>query len=451
MSLALLAAASSAPAATFFKGFAEPMFVEGNASERALWLDRSAEANSNIARININWAHVLQGQPTLPGNPADPVYRLESVDQAVIDAAARGHEILITIFHAPAFAEGPNRPPQDNDRPAGSWKPDPTALGQFAEALATRYSGNFPSPSGMLPRVNYFEPWNEPNLPDYLSPQSNGIGDHYRSMVNAFSAGVARSQNPGANVIAGATAPYGDRPSGPRTQPLVFLREFLCLNNKQKPKPCPDKADFDILSHHPISIDGGPNHSAVDPNNVAMADFKFIVRFMRAAEKGNTVLGGRHPTWATEYWWETKPPDKQYGVPLQKHARFVQEAMYSLWRHGADAALWLQLVDHAIAPDGVGGNQTGMFFVDGTQKPAFEAYRFPFVADRTSKKKVNFWTIAPADGTVEIQAKKRGGFKTIDRMSVRDGVPEQTKVKLEGKPKVRGLLNDEYSIRSKPG
>ncbi len=36
--------------------------------------------------------------------------------------------------------------------------------------------------------------------------QANGIGDHYRKMVNAFAEGVARSPNPGANVIAGTRA-----------------------------------------------------------------------------------------------------------------------------------------------------------------------------------------------------------------------------------------------------
>ena len=68
-------------------------------------------------------------------------------------------------------------------------------FGQFAEAVATRYSGTFATPAlGTLPRVGYLEAWNEPNLSDYLTPQytkkSTFAGDYYRGMVNAFSAGV---------------------------------------------------------------------------------------------------------------------------------------------------------------------------------------------------------------------------------------------------------------------
>ena len=181
-----------------------------------------------------------------------------------------------------------------------------------------------------------------------------------------------------------------------------------------------------------------------------MPDFKNVVRTLRAAERRNTVVGKKHPAWVTEFWWETKPPDGAHGVPIQRHARWVQTSLYSLWKQGASAAVWFQILDNPMDADG-GGLQAGHFFYpEETAKPAFEAFRFPFVPDRVSNRKVNVWTIGPADGTVQIQQKRGNGFKTVDRMSVRDGVPEQTKVRLGGKPVMRGVLNGEASLTSKP-
>ena len=178
-----------------------------------------------------------------------------------------------------------------------------------------------------------------------------------------------------------------------------------------------------------------------------MPDFKNVIKTLRAAEKQNTVGGPKkHPAWATEFWWETDPPDKKYGVPVNKHARWVEESLYSLWKQGADAAIWLRLQDDESQADNIGGEQSGLLTFDKQEKPSFQAFRFPFVADRVSKKKVNVWTIAPASGTLEIQEQKGGGFKTIDRMDVTDNDPDQKKIKLSGKSKLRGLIAGEPSL-----
>ena len=54
------------------------------------------------------------------------------------------------LYDAPAWAEGPRRP---SNAPRGTWRPDPVALGQFAEAAARRY-----------PQIRHWQVWNEPNL-----------------------------------------------------------------------------------------------------------------------------------------------------------------------------------------------------------------------------------------------------------------------------------------------
>ncbi len=446
------AIASVAEAKPFLRGFAEPAFESESAEERSFWFDQSVRGNSSIARINVSWrGSVSGGKPVIPTNPNDPGYSFARADRAVIDAATHGQQILITVFDAPEFAEGAGQP---GDAPDGTWKVDPAALGEFAEAIATRYAGGFVPVGGVgpLPRVGRFEVWNEPNLSQYLTPQYSGSnkqvsGDLYRAMVNGFYDGVARSGS-GAAVIAGATAPFGDPPGHTRTRPLVFLREAFCLNGKLKGTKCPDEARFDIVSHHPITISHGPDYSAIDPDDASMGDFDQVIKTVRAAEKQNTVGGPkRHPAWATEFWWETKPPDAgQNAVPIATHARWIAEAFYTLWKQGAEAAIHLRLQDDASQEDSIGGEQSGLFFNDRREKLSFQAFRFPLVADRKSKQKVNVWTISPTGGKLEIQEKRGKDYRTIKRVGVSAGKPEQTKVAVSGKKTLRGVIAGESSV-----
>ena len=371
----------------------------------------------------------------------------------MIEAVSRGQRVMLTIYGAPEFAIGPNESSRgrQGDLEAG-----------HEEARRVRRGGRDPilgdvrrPPSlGTLPRVGYLEAWNEPNLSDYLTPQytkkSTFAGDYYRGMVNAFSAGVKRSANPSAQVVAGATAPYGDPVGGQRSRPLRFMRDFLCLDGDLKPRrKCKDEARFDILSHHPITLSGGPNRSAIDPDDLAMPDMKNLGKALRKAEKKHTVKGGKHPLWATEFWWETNPPDGQQGVPVKKHAKWVEESLYSLWRQGVDAAFWFLLVDQPVGSDGHSDQQSGLFFEDRSRKPAFTAFRFPFVADRKSKKKGHVWTIPPVSGTLEVQVERGGEFVTVDTAEVQAFKPKKIKVRHRGKTTFRGALAGETSLAYK--
>ena len=440
--------AGPASAASFLRGFNEPLFMSADGAARDSIFDQSVRANANLARLNFSWRRMTNGVPANPASPSDPAYNFTDLDEAVREAASRGLQVLITVYEAPEFAEAPNQP---SDANPGTWKPDPEALGQLAQAIASRYSGSFtPTLLGQpLPAVRYFEAWNEANISEYLTPQSKKgklVGaDHYREMLNAFSAGVARSSNSGAKVVFAGSAPYGDPIGGRRTRPLRFLREVFCLNGKLKGTKCKDEANFDILGHHPITLSGGPNRSAIHPDDAAMPDFKNVIETLRAAERENTIAGGKHAAWATEIWWETKPPDPN-AIPVNKHARWVAESLFSLWKQDSGAVIWLQIIDTPLDPDGSGAYQTGLLNADGSEKRSFTAFRFPFVADRTSKSKVNVWTIAPASGTLEIQEKRRGEFRTIDRMDVRDGKPDQKKIKLNGNAKLRGVIAGEASL-----
>ena len=94
------------------------------------------------------------------------------------------------------------------------------------QAAARRYSGTFPDPhrpGAALPRVRYWQPWNEPNLPTFISPQWTGrrlrarpaSPAWYRRMLNGAYARV-KAVHADNHVVAAGTAPYGD-PAGVAT------------------------------------------------------------------------------------------------------------------------------------------------------------------------------------------------------------------------------------------
>ncbi len=80
------------------------------------------------------------------------------------DLSSHGLQVLLNITFAPTWAEGAGRPA--SARP-GTWRPDPAQFASFATAAARRYDGHFPDPlqpGAILPRVRYWQAWNEPNL-----------------------------------------------------------------------------------------------------------------------------------------------------------------------------------------------------------------------------------------------------------------------------------------------
>jgi hypothetical protein len=425
-------------------------------ANRERLFDESARAGSQIARFIVSWRGSVSAEPNDPTNPADPAYRdLGQLDLAVSAASARGQDVLLLVATAPDWGEGEDPPAQAAE---GTWKPDPEALGQFYTALARRYSGTFVSAQGTLPEVRYFQVWAEPNLELNLSPQWTAgpkprpfAPGHYRKMVNAVHDGVAIG-NPRAQVIAAGTAPYGDSPGGSRMRPLQFLREMLCLDGRKMSKaPCSDPARFDIFGHNPINTSGGPFDSAFHPDDATTADFGEVRRILRAAERKNTVAGNRHPLWALELWWETNPPDERFGkVTPRMQATWLQDALYVLWRQDASAVLWFQLSDQPIDEEAFGNAtyQSGLLFEDGTEKPSFTAFRFPFVAYELRKKPTTqIWTLPPTSGRLAIEQKGQGSsWRAIKRFSVTAGKPKLIRLRLPNKAQVRGALNGEYSL-----
>lgn len=449
----LLLPAPAAKASPFTTGFFDDGAYLSNDS--GSWLDRTAAAGAGIVRIGVNWADVAPStQPADPSNPAAG-YDWTAIDRAVRGASARGIDVLLTVCFAPAWAEGPNRDP---NAPAGTWRPDPNQLGLFAQALATRYSGSYfdPGLGVTLPRVRYYQAWNEPNLSTYLTPQwSSGAAAspfQYRSMLNAFYA-VVKGIHADNLVLSAGTAPYGDPGMGRRMRPVLFMRTLLCLTVTGKKRTlqttsCPNPAHLDAIAHHPYAI-ADPRHQAYDPDDAAVPDLWKLRQVLQVAQNNGRVLpAGPKRFWVTEFSWDSGPPDPS-GVPVATQARWLEEAMYMFWNQGVDTAIWYLVKDAPPVPSYDASYQSGVFYSGGATKPAYTSFHFPFVADRLSKKRLRIWGRAPITGPISIQAiaggkghskrRKRHAWQTVMRLQGQAGNVFLGTLRSKGAVKLRAV------------
>ena len=454
LAAALLLPAGASAARPLDIGFTDSLFERDNGN---VFVKQAAEVGSSSIRVNAPWNQIAPNEPAAPTNPADPAYNFTSLDNAVRNAGANRLSVLLTTFWAPPWAEGPNRP-SANVAPPASWRPDAAAFGQFARALATRYSGKYPDPANVgrrLPRVEFFEAWNEPNLSTYITPQYKGkknlSAGIYTDLLNAFYAGV-KAVSPGATVVTAGTAPFGDDPGkGRRTRPMNFWREAWCLKDNNKKAKCKGvkKPKFDILAHHTINVKTSPRSQPADRKDVVIANFKTLTKALRAAERQNTLgTKGKHKVFANEVWWESNPPDKT-GVSLRQQANYMQEALYLLWKQGARAVYFLQLKDSEFNQgDGqFESYQTGIFTASGKKKPSYMAVKFPFVTDRKSGSKVTAWGRSPAAGKVTIEIKKGKKFKKLKTVKAKKrGSVFTTDVRLRGKGQLRATVGRQKSL-----
>lgn len=411
--IAVFLAAAALPSLAAAGPIQTAVFSPGN---DPLAFERMHDAGATVARINVPWAQVAPGrrrQPSgfRPADPADPAYTWSSIDDQVKLAVEHRLKPLLTVFDAPLWAQKDEpHPTSMGPYSIGSWRPEPAPLEAFAHAVATRYGGSFAG----LPRVRYWEVWDEPNLSQYLSPQLEDgklvSPDIYRGLVNSFAAGVHGVHAD--NIVAAGSlsafsflTPYGRL----GIAPMVFMRRLLCMSAGASPKPtCNQTVSFDAWSHHPWTS-GGPTHHASEKDDVSLGDLHEMHRLLDAAIQAGHVRS-RVPVqfWITEFGWDTRPPDPHpEAAPIALQSRWVAETLYRAWKEGVSLFTWLVLWDRPYPASAL---QSGLYslngadFRDAVPKSTFWAFRFPFVAYRADKR-VSLWGRTPygRPGRVAVQ------------------------------------------------
>lgn len=432
-----------------------------NPSAPTEWNAAISATGANIIRRQIAWSTLAPTRPNNELDQNDPSYRWSELDWVVRRANAMGKKVLLNVYIAPTWAEGPGRPNTgfgpcssgqiagENPPCIGSWKPDPQAFGRLAAVLATRYSGNTPDPldpAVKLPRVSLFEPWNEPNYKMFLTPQctKGSIGrnsvcssggrvvavEMYRALLNSFYDG-AKSVQPDAKIIAGAFGPYGNSSQGFELEPQAFARALMCLGGTPSaPKAltagtCPVKAKFDILSFHPYSVLNTPRAKAWSADGATLGNTPEVRAALDLAVSKKTILpAGSKDLWATETGFFSCPPcdPAGRGLAVAAAADYTAEMLYRLWSWKVQAVFWFGMLDDppkSGTPGTASGWPAGLYYHSTSAasllpKPALAAFRFPVFAAKSGAKAFG-WTRSPC--TVP------GAKLTFQALNVRSGKP----------------------------
>jgi hypothetical protein len=366
------AAALAAPAAT-----AAPGMLTGIYDEGATFYDDSTQTfaryqslHVRVLRVNLYWGGklgVAKYRPFDGADPRDAGYSWSLYDRVAMYASAYGIKLLFSITGTPRWANGggsANRPPLNYQD-----------LRDFAYAAAARYSGTYIGPDGRtLPAVRLWAAWNEPNNPAFLRPQYVRRGGtwviqsaiSYAKICNAVYSGIHSTMYAGEQVACGVTGPRGNnnpRSSRPSVSPIAFLTAAKRAGMRT----------FDAYAHNPYY--GVPTETPMTkppattsggaPTAITLANIDVLIKDL-------TRLYGGRKLWITEYGYQTKPPDSQFGVSWALQARYLTQA-FSIARRNPRISmmLWFLVRDEPV----LAGWQSGLVTATGRKKPAFGAFQ----------------------------------------------------------------------------
>lgn len=394
---------------------------------------------ATMVRIPLHWeGAVPKAEPAgwQPSNPADPNYNWETSDMEVIRAVQAGLTPVLQLGGPPPWAQRCKAPPVAG---YAACDPDPAKFAAFATAAARRYNGLTPG----LPRVQYWQAFNEPNLTLFFFPQFDSAGkavspELYRTLINSFYAAV-KSVDPSNLVLTAGLGPIAVPPW--TIGPMSFTRQLLCMRGGKKPRPAPGDCgggvNFDIFAIQPYTT-GGPTHEG-GPNDVQIGDLDKLQTLLKAANRAGRIHGAfkRTPLWITEFSWDTNPPDPG-GLPMKIASRWTAEALHQAWSAGVTNFFWYSLRDSESQPSRPFSEtyESGLYFRGATlaqdqPKPLFYAFRFPFVAYPAANG-LSFWGKTPDGkaGKVKIQLRDGKWHKAAavraDRFGIFHGVVKTT-------------------------
>jgi hypothetical protein len=334
---------------------------------------------TQIIRVNLDWNVIATRRPAQPTDPADPAYNWSIHDTVLQNAAKNKIQVLFTILGTPRWANGKLK--GTNRAPAKM-----ADLRNFALAAAKRYSGKYKRDDGtVLPPVRKWLAWNEPNNPVFLKPQWAKSGrrcvkaknHHCVKFVTRYApvgakayVGICRSIWSGIHashlakevVGCGATDPRGNnsaRNRRPSISPVAFLQDLRRYGLKRR--------QFDVYAHHPYygRANETPTTKPKGKQTVTLANISVLTKLL-------SKLYGNKKLWITEYGYQTRPPDRAFGVTWAKQAKYLTQA-YKIARKNPRITmmLWFLLRDESR----LGGWQSGFFTAAGKKKPAYDAFR----------------------------------------------------------------------------
>lgn len=337
-------------------------------------------------------------------------------------------------------------------------KPSPKEYQAFVTAVSKRYSGTYRDENqggGVLPKVDRYSIWNEPNEPGWIQPATTGTNAKiYRDLVYAGLAGFKKGGAKRAEILLGETAPLKNS--------LVFWQNLLCVDSKgkllkgktakkagcksgKKPKAF---TGIDGVAHHPYDRGGSPPFKKPKKNDINLVGLDKLDVVLAAGAKNKTIKRNI-PVYNTEFGVASKPDSTKFGVSYKAQAEAINRAefigynrknmrSYAQYQLDNDTILWTS------ATSGRGIFQTGLRLpnprnlLDRKEKdPTFDAYRMPLYVTGTAGNARVWGGVRPgAKKKVAIQVGKGSSFKTVKTVTVNKyGYIDQKKIKV-GKGKL---------------
>jgi hypothetical protein len=195
-----------------------------------------------------------------------------------------------------------------------------------------------------------------------------------------------KAVSPGAKVLIGGTAGTASRvPGVGSVPPLRFLRALTCVDGRLRPIRTGSCAGFQRLpgdgwAHHPYSAKTLPSRDASDPNNVPVAGLPRLAATLRTLVRRGRLAPGDADLYVTEYGYETSPPDPTAPFGPERQGALLAQAEYLATRVPA-VKMWAQFMLRDLDGAGIGSDwQSGLYYADGTPKPAAQTFRTPSFA-----------------------------------------------------------------------
>ncbi len=435
-----------APAQAYASTGQIEMFQEdsGLLTDPAATLQQIRDLGGGVVRVSLRWNVVAPVKRPANFHATDPASYMGwgIYDEIVQDAHADGITVDFSLGGPPPpWATGSGQPASGG---FGVWKPSAAAFKQFVQAVGTRYSGTYDptlnkSAAGDpndLPRVSFWEIWNEPNFGGDLAPQAikgstvPTAAPMYRALLDAgWSAltGTGHGRDTilignldarGQSARASRGAPQGLPGNFAATKPLQFVRTLYCVGSNYKELRggaaglvgCPTNgaasrhfraahpALFGVtgFATHPYPVNLPPSEaSSKDPD---YTEFSELPQFAGMLDRLQRIYGSgkRFPVYNNEYGYITNPPNSSLTA-LNPHGQFVSPstaafyinwAEYLSWRNPRIASTMQYLLrdpNPREAPE-FGGFASGLLFYNGTRKPGYDAYRLPLFLPTTTAR-----------------------------------------------------------------
>ncbi|NLG27531.1 MAG: cellulase family glycosylhydrolase [Chloroflexi bacterium] len=339
-------------------------------ADQASALTKIDKLGAGAVRVNIGWNDVAtdacrtQSLAALR-NPNNSCYNWSVVDGLSEQAAERKLRVIASVSRAPRWLHG-SSDPYYLGRSGRQWRHTLVHFEAFMQAIALRYK-----PGNGHGEIRWWTIWNEPNSKTFWKPMDTAslrraAPKRYAQMYGRALVAIKKSQ-------ARATVALG--PTGPKStiKPLTYVSQV----QRALPAFLPGRTlaakrrQIGAWAHNPYA---GPFNSPrrgifKQRGAVGMGNLKDLTRQLdRAAITRGVKI------WATEFGWQTNPPDEYLGIRASLQARYMGEA-FDLLRSNSRVrvAIWYGLTD----PTDLDDWQSGVYYASGRPKRSLIMWRRP--------------------------------------------------------------------------